>query len=199
MPGGVGISNPGAISGGLARVANQRGGAGSAGSSGSVTDIAGLTRADWQHFLDFYRPQEDEVLRRAMQTDFSAEGDQAGATASANVKTSRGILSRNLSRSGTSLTPEERAAVNRRQGTSLSRAVGQAENVTRRGLSDSRTNLLQQVVGIGRGVAATASSGLNSVADMAAQREAEHQQNRANATSTNINALSSAAALIFAI
>ena len=165
--------------------------------SGNPDAVAAqVTRSQWQHFLDFYRPIEDEVLKKAMQTDFTAEGDTAGRTAAAGVESSKGSLARSLSRAGTSLTAEEQSAVSRRQASSLTKAVGQAENTTRRGLSESRGSLLAGIVGIGRGVANTATSGLQSVADMAAQREAEHQRQKASASASNMAAAGTAAALL---
>jgi len=168
--------------------------------SGTPDQIsAGITRSQWQHFLDTYRPVEDEVLRSAMQTDFQREGDEAGATAIAGINASRGTLQRNLSRSGQSLNAEESAAIGRRTNLSLAKSAARAENTTRRGLSDSRTNLLQGIVNIGRGVASTAQAGTQSVADMAAQRDALYRQQRAQQQSTNLSAAASAAALLLAI
>ena len=165
---------------------------------GGVTDAAGITRDQWQHFLETYRPVEEDVLRSAMQTDFQAEGDEAGRLAAASSRASRGILARNLRRVGTSLTGEERSALARRQniGETLGRA--RAENTTRRGLSDSRTNLLASIVGIGRGVANTASAGLHSVADMAGQREALHRAQKEQTRATNLSMGAQAAALALA-
>jgi hypothetical protein len=164
-----------------------------------ANDAASLTRAQWQYFLDFYRPQEQEILSEAMRTDFTTEGDEAGLTAAAGVQAGRGTLERNLRRTGVQLTDEERKALDRRTGSTLARATARAENTTRRGLSDSRTNLLRGAVEIGRGVASTASYGLNSAADMAAQREALYQQQKSAASSTNISTAASLAALAFAI
>lgn len=167
-------------------------------SQGGVIDAAGITRAQWQHFLEQYRPVEDELLRRTLDPDLQGEGDQAGLTAAAGVASSRGILARNLSRAGVNLSAEERAALRRRAGTTLTRAVAQAENTTRRGLNEARTNTLRQLVGIGRGVAQTASGGLNAAADMAAQREMLHKQQRAQAHGTNLSAAATAASMLIA-
>lgn len=166
--------------------------------TGSTTALTPdqITRSQWQNFLDTYRPVEEEVLRTAINTDFSAEGDRAGQTAAQGVESSRGTLARNISRSGASLSSEERAALGRRTGTTLTKAVSQAENTSRRGLSEARTSLLRNIVNIGRGVANTASSGINSVADMAAQRESLYQQQRAQASSTNLSAAATAASLL---
>ena len=164
-----------------------------------ATDAASLTRAQWQYFLDFYRPMEQETIREAMRTDFSKEGDQAGLTAAAGVRAGEGILQRNLSRRGAQLTAEEQAALSRRTGSTLAKATARAENTTRRGLSDSRTNLLRGAVEIGRGVANTASFGLNAAADMAAQREMAYQQQKSAASSFNISTAASLAGLAFAI
>lgn len=149
---------------------------------------AAITRDQWAHFKEFYRPIEQEALRKAQQTDFTKEGDEAGATARAGATASKGSLARSLSRSGATLTAEEKSAVDRRHSSSLTKSVARAENTTRRGLSDSRTNLLASLVGIGRGVANTATRGLNTANDLAAAREAEinrqEAQNQATRTQT---------------
>lgn len=147
---------------------------------------ASVTRDQWQHFLDFYRPIEQKALAQAMQTDFTAEGNVAGATAAASVNASKGTAARNLSRAGTSLTGEERSALGRRQGITLSKAVSRAENVTRRGLKDSRAQLLAGIVGAGRGVSTTAMAGLQSVADLAAQRQLGNDARSAAADSSRL-------------
>jgi hypothetical protein len=160
---------------------------------------ASVTRDQWQHFLDTYRPVEDEVLSSVMRTDFSREGDEAGKTAGQSVAAAAGMAARNLRRSGSKLTQEERGALNRRKDLSLTKAVSRAENTTRRTLSDSRTNMLANLVSIGRGVSQTASSGLQSAADIEAQRNAFNMNSRAQATSTNMSLAGTAMAmLIFA-
>jgi len=157
---------------------------------------AAITRSQWQHFQEFYAPIEAEVLRSAMQTDFTQEGNEAGRLAGDAQQASRGSLARSLSRAGTSLTAEEQRAVSRRQGLSLTKAIGRAENTTRRGLKESRASLLAGIVGIGRGVANTAQAGISSVADMAAQRELNFQQGRTAAANSNMAMAATAASLI---
>jgi len=159
---------------GMTDQANERRYGSSAGARDVDSKAAAVTRDQWQHFLDFYRPMEEKVLESAMQTDFTTEGDEAGRTAASSVNASKGSLARSLSRSGVSLTAEERTAVQRRQQNTLTRSVARAENTTRRGLKDSRANLLAGIVGVGRGVSTTAMSGMQSVADMAAQRQASN-------------------------
>ncbi len=132
--------------------------------------MAAVTREQYQHFLDFYRPLEEKVLAEAMRTDFTAEGDRAGDTARAGVLASQGTLSRNLRRAGLSLSGEEAEAVRRRRALNLTRSDARAENTTRRGLADSRTHLLAEITGIGRGVAQTAVGGLQSATDMGSAR-----------------------------
>ena len=161
---------------------------------------ANITRENWQHFLDEYRPVEEQMLKSAMQTDFSSEGDKAGAEAGASVMASRGTLARNLSRAGTRLNAEEQSAMGRRTDLAKTKAVGRAENTTRRTLTDTRTELLSNLVNIGRGVSNSAASGMNSVAGMAAQREAQYQQSKTANHNQNMSMAASAAAmLIFAV
>lgn len=146
--------------------------------------LANITRDQFQHFLDFYRPIEEAALKDAMRTDFTTEGDDAGKTAAAGVRSSAGTLARNLSRSGLNLTSEESEAVRRRRSLNTTRSVAGAENTTRRGLADSRTNLLAEIIGIGRGVSATATGGLQNVADLSAARLSSIQNMEAQAQST---------------
>jgi hypothetical protein len=160
---------------------------------------ARVTRDQWNHFLDTYRPVEDDVLRSAMQTDFTAQGDAAGTTAAAGVASAAGTAERNISRSGGSLTAEERAAVGRRTDLSLSKSVGRAENSTRRNLSDTRANLLAGIVGIGNGVSTTASAGLGSAADLAAQRQALGQSQATATRNSNTSTAASAAMLLISL
>lgn len=157
---------------------------------------ANITRSQWNNFLDVYRPVEEDILKRAMQTDFSKEGDEAGQDAAAGVRSSQGMLARNLSRMGTSMTPEQAAAVRRRSNLNMGRAVGQAENTTRRTMSDTRGNLLAGLVGVGRQVATGAAGGINSAANNAASTEMMLNQGKANAQNTNT---ASAAALAGAL
>lgn len=160
-----------------------------------VTTAAGVTRAQWQHFLNVYRPLEDQVLQRAMQTDFTAEGDRAGTMAAAGLASSAGTYERNLRRAGVALSAEERNAVARRRSTSQTRAVAGAENVTRRGMKEQRTNLLAQMVGIGRGVSSTAMGGLNAVADLEAQRAVAREQSKAQGRQMALSTAASLASL----
>lgn len=157
---------------------------------------AAMTRSQWARFQEFYAPIESEVLERAMQTDFTKEGDEAGQTARQASQASRGSLARSLSRSGASLSAEEQKAISRRQGSSLVKSVARAENTTRRGLKESRAGLLAGIVNIGRGVANTAQAGMSSVADMAAQRELNYQQGKTAASNANMAMAATAASLV---
>ncbi len=160
---------------------------------------ARVTREQWAHFQNTYRAVEDDVIKQAMNTDFSAQGDEAGATARSAVNASAGAASRNISRSGGSLTAEEQGALNRRKDMTLAKSAGRAENTTRRTLSDTRTNLLAGIVGIGNGVSNTAMSGLSSAADAAAQRGIANDQQRAAAANGNMSMAASAAMLLIAM
>jgi hypothetical protein len=59
-------------------------------------------------------------------------------------------------------------------------------------MKEQRTNLLAQMVGIGRGVASTAMGGMNAVADLEAQRAVAREQSKAGGRQM---ALSTAASL----
>jgi hypothetical protein len=161
---------------------------------------ANITRDQWNNFLDVYKPVETDLVSQALQTDFSTEGDEAGQDAAAGVRASQGMLARNLSRMGTSMTPEQAAAVRRRANLQSTKATAKAENTTRRTLSDSRTNLLAGLVGVGRGVATGASAGFNSAANNAANTEMMLNQGAAQAQATNIASASAlTAALIMMV
>ena len=157
-----------------------------------------MTRDQWQWFLDTYKPVETDVLASAMSTDFSAQGDKAGQTAKQSIATAAGTAERNMGRAGATLTAEERSAVGRRRNLRSGRAVGSAENSTRRVLSDTRINLLSQLTGIGHNVANTAMAGMSSAAGMEAQRESSHLQQQSATRSGNLSMAASAAALMIA-
>ena len=147
---------------------------------------ASITRDQWQNFLDVYRPVEEELLRKATQTDFSAEGDEAGQDARAGAAAGRGMLARNLSRLGTRMTPEQAEAVRRRSQLAESKGVAGAENTTRRNLYDSRNNLLAGLVSVGQQAARGASAGFNAAANNAAGQEMALEQGKAAARNTNM-------------
>lgn len=161
--------------------------------------ISNFTRSQWQHWMDSYQPMEQDLLNRAMQTDFSKEGDEAGQDAAAGVRASQGMLARNMSRMGSSMTPEQAAAVRRRSNLDMTKATGQAENTTRRTLSDTRTNLLVGLSNVGRQVAAGAMSGYQSAAGNAANTEMMLNQSRANANAQNMQTVMSLASLMFMV
>lgn len=170
----------------------------SSGASGSATTIADVTRQEWQRFLEFYRPLEEEVLAKATQTDFTTEGNIASETAANSIKASQGTLARRLRSQGVELSADERAALNRRVGTTLTRSRARAENTTRRNLSDERTNILADIVGIGRGVAQSARGGLNTAADMEAQRNQAYAIDKAQYQGQLLSGLGTAASLAIA-
>ena len=89
----------------------------------------------------------------------------------------------------------QRSALGRRQSLSRTRGQAGAENLTRRTLSTQRTDMLADIVGIGRGVARTASGGMNTVADLEAQRAVYNEQAKAARHSQNLSMAASAAAL----
>jgi hypothetical protein len=154
-----------------------------------------VTRQQWAHFVETYKPLEEEILGRAMQTDFTAEGNQASQTARTSLSSAAGTFERNLRRSGATLTGEERAALDRRRETSRTRASAGAENVTRRTMSETRTNLLANMIGIGKGVAGSARGGLNAVADLEAQRAVFNEQGKTAARNQNLSTAASLAAM----
>jgi hypothetical protein len=149
---------------------------------------AAMTRSQWQNFLEVYRPVEQELLKKATQTDFTKEGDEAGRDAAAGVQASQGMLARNLSRTGLTLSPEEAEAVRRRANLETGRSVGRSENTTRRTLSQSRTNLLAGLVGVGHQVATGAVGGINSASNNAASREMAMNASASQARQTNVAA-----------
>src|SRR5210317_816541 len=162
------------------------------GSSKRYSTAESITRANWNHFLNLYAPLEKEMLQKAMQTDFTTEGNVAGQQARTQLSSAAGSYERNLSRSGLKLSPEERVALNRRRELSGSRAQAGAENTVRRTLSDQRQNMLTQLTGIGRGVANATDSSMQSLANTAANREMANRQMKDQRT---MAALSTAATM----
>lgn len=159
---------------------------------------AAITRDQWQNFIDVYRPVEQDLLERAMQTDFSKEGDEAGQDAAVAAQSSKGMLARNLSRMGSKMTPEQAEAVRRRAQLGETKSVAKAENTTRRTLYDTRGNLLAGLVQVGRGVATGAMGGLNSAANNAARTEMMLNQGAAAAQNQNMSMAASGLAFFLA-
>lgn len=157
---------------------------------------AEITRAQWQQFQQLYAPLQKDLIAKAMQTDFSVEGDQAGMDAAASAQAARGTLARNMSRLGTRMTAEQAEAVRRRSQLGLTKGVAQAENTTRRGLYDSRGNLLAGITALGQGHATGAMSGFNAAANNAASQEMALNAGAAAAHNTNVGMGMSALALL---
>lgn len=138
-----------------------------------------VTRAQWQDYQERYVPRELEALGIATDMDFTEEGDRAGATAARQQSLAAGAFTRQLGRQNVQLTDAQKAGLSRRRMFGQSQAVAGAENVTRRGLKDRNVNALADMVAIGRGIQNTAAGGLQSAANMQAQRDEAGRQMKA--------------------
>jgi hypothetical protein len=130
-----------------------------------------LTRQQRQDFERRYIPIENELIARTS-TNGEAEADLAGGRAARQMGVSRGEFMRNLRRSGQSLTPDERANVDRKFGLARAKSVANAENTTRRDVESRNVDLQGDIIGIGKNITAGANSALFTAANLQNQREA---------------------------
>lgn len=167
---------------------------------GPDAKAAAITRQQWDHFRQFYGPLETRAIREAMRTDFSAEADEASLGVRAASAAGQGMTARSVRRArGSGLTAEERQAVERRRAIQMTSSSANVENRTRRDLSESRQQLLANIVGIGRGVQQTASSGLAGAANLATQRQMQYDAQRSAYRQSQMATLGSAAALLLSL
>lgn len=124
-------------------------------------------RAD---FNTRYRPIEDEVIAAARRAP-EQEAADAAATAERQSSLTREQFMRDLARSGTSLTPEQRSAVDRKLSLSSGLSRINAYNRTYRDADNRNTDMLGDIIGIGRGVVSGAQEGLGTAASLANARE----------------------------
>ena len=159
---------------------------------------ADLTRARWEDFKRRYRPVEQEVINK-LGGDGNDEANRAGAIAARQHEVQARELGAQLAARGTSLTPAQRRAVNRQRGLARSLDVATAENTTRRGVRDRNLNGMGQMIGLGRGIATTASGGLDQAAGMQVQRENTNRQMKDQYQKNMVSGVASGASMGFAV
>ena len=157
---------------------------------------AAVSRQEFQHYLDTYKPIEIDTLKEAQRTDFKEEGDRASNTFSRQIALSDAAFNRNLSRTNTTLTAEEQTGLDRRR--SISRTADRAgtENVTRRNLSTRNINTLGEMLAVGRGIQNSAAGGLGNAAQMQGQRDAANSQMKSQRRAQQIQTLGMLAAAV---
>lgn len=158
--------------------------------------LAQITRDDFANFEEVFAPLEKQVLDIAINRDFSKEGDEAGVRAKEGLAASSRAFERTLSRQNVGLTAEQRKGLARRTDLAKARSSAGAENVTRRGLEKRNINLLANLINIGRGIATSATSGLNTAAGLAQSRKLANDAASTAATNQIIGGIGTIAAFL---
>jgi len=97
---------------------------------GSVaTQIGAVSQQEWSTYLQHFVPYENQLIQYAMDPNQVTQAtSQALATQEQANSQATGIQANNLAQMETSLTPEEKAAVDKQRGLSNSLANVQAQN-----------------------------------------------------------------------
>lgn len=148
---------------------------------------ASITRAEWDQYVKDFVPAENQLLAKANDAGWvqTAANDAGNAVTDASAR-GAASLADTFMRRGVTPTDAQRKSITRRNDTATSIGVADAENTTRRSLSDVRTNLIADTLSIGRGIATSASGSLDSAANLAAARDAAGRTN-SSATKANLS------------
>jgi hypothetical protein len=137
--------------------------------------LASISRAQWHNFVTLYDPVEQQALRESSNERLKPEGDFASQVAGTMFSRGQDQGQRNLQRVGVSLNMAERKSTNRRNNLAKATTVAGTENTFRREGRNRNTNARADLIGIGRGVARSATDGLDAAASASAARESNFQ------------------------
>lgn len=140
-----------------------------------------LTRAQYQDWLDRYKPVEDQAVS-LVQQDTEPLVQRAGDAVGRAYDASAGATQRNLSRYGITADESTTAAIARRRGLMRALDVAKTNNNLRNTLEDARVAGLGQLIDIGRNVNNSATQNLSSAASLQTARENAGAQNAAAAS-----------------
>ena len=155
---------------------------------------AAITRGMWESFKERYRPLEDEVIQTTL-ASVEPDAQAAGQRVLDSYANREQQFYTNLARSGQQLSGQDRKAVERRFALQRSLDHLTAVNGTRRGLNERNTNLMGDLVAMGRGVQGSAAQGLGSAANLQSSREAYNAQASAARQNQNLSLLGIAGGL----
>jgi hypothetical protein len=153
--------------------------------------LANITQKDYDDYLENVKPLEMELLNKA-KTDTSLI-DQAREDRGTSNALMQGIVDRNASRYGATLTPAQIQAQKTALSTGTTLAGIQGVNDARVAQKDSNRALMQDLIDIGQGVQRASLSSLGNAAASAAQRESAYKNARAQHKAQTYNMLGSIA------
>lgn len=153
-----------------------------------------LTRAQWDDYLARYAPLEDQLIR-FVTSDSSKEVEQAGQYAALGSAAAQGALTRDTERRGLVVTPEQAAAAANQSKLQGALDMVGAKNTATRTIADRNFAIQGNLVGMGRGVATTASESLTGAAGLSASREAANNAAAAAGKAQNMQSVGTLAGL----
>ncbi len=136
-----------------------------------------------------FEPIEDRLIDKVSS---STEPDvkRAGNITRQQFINSRQTFARDLTRRGLSLTTAQQDSIARRRAITETKGIATTKNLTRRGLDDRNRNLLGSLAGLGKGIASSASSGLNTAANAQSSREATGRSLKQQAQASKVGGAS---------
>lgn len=149
--------------------------------------LANITQKDYDDYLKNVQPLEMELLHKA-KTDTSLI-DQAREDRRNSNALMQGIVDRNATRYGATLTPAQIEAQKRSLTTGTTLAGIQGVNNARIAQKDSNRALMQDLIDIGQGVQRASLSSLGNAAASAAQRESAYKSAKAQHKANTYNML----------
>ena len=147
--------------------------------------LAAITQKDYDDYLKNVQPLEMELLHKA-KTDTSLI-DQAREDRRNSNALMQGIVDRNATRYGATLTPAQIEAQKRALTTGTTLAGVQGVNNARIAQKDANRALMQDLIDIGQGVQRASLSSLGNAAASAAQRESAYKSAKAQHKANTYN------------
>ena len=134
---------------------------------------AKLIEIQREDFNARYRPLEEAAIAEYMKSPEQA-AQRAGGIAGQGFANAQGMSQRALGRQGASMTSDQLRASGASTGLAQARAVGTAENTTRRAITDRNIEGIGTMIGIGRGIQGSVNSGMDGAAGMQTARNQAH-------------------------
>lgn len=139
---------------------------------------AAIIKARWEDWLKRFKPLEDDLFEKLF-APISKSADRAGEQVSQSYAASAQDRDAGLRRAGMATSDDAAQAMAKVSALNRARDIATAKNTTRRGLVESRMNMMGDLMGIGRGIAGSSQDSLASASSSQAAREAIGIRNRA--------------------
>lgn len=164
----------------------------------SAPDLqAAITREQWQHFQNTYRPAEDAAFA-LLDRDISGDVSHAQNVVRAAYDRGQAMQGRALHQSGRRVSDAEARAMERRRGLQRALDIAGVSNNMRRAWEDQRLQGLADMLSIGKGIAGSAGEMANSAASLATARQSAYEQAKANYKANQMSAAGTMAGLALA-